>query len=225
MINYITAKNIFNSQWSLIGFDVKTFIENQQVIVNHYEKEEDLLIKNLGCKGFIKSFDKYILHTIEEVIETKEELFKNDLHDKMEEMIDILMYLGSMNYILYANMNYYGMNPDSKIDNFEYNFYAYSGVNETNLYYQYESSLLDIVELLIKQRRLFPQRKWHKPSKEFSELEIKFNLNQMYDWNLLAMQYTISLLLSISNQNISRINEIINEKQNKVTSLPLPVQE
>lgn len=221
MTKYVNIKETFNPLWHLINFNLEEFVNTQQIIVNHYEKEEDLLISNLGCKEFIKSFDKYILHTIEEVSETYEELSKDNLHDKMEEMIDILMYLGSMNYILKANMKNYKMKYESF---FDYDYYVQVYENRSLKSYQNNTCLLKIVDLLIKQRRLFPQRKWHKPSKEFSELEIKHNLKLMYDLNISAMKIVLNLLLDTSIQDINLINGIINEKQQKVISLPLPTQ-
>ena len=215
-MNILDLKSVFNQNWSLFKINLKEFTSKQSIIVNKYEPEETLKIRNLGCKNFVSMFDRYTLHCIEEIAETKEAMinFNSNKEEALYEIIDILLYLGSMQYIINMNCEDYNVNVEK-----EYDLNYYSDImNDT----RYEDILLDTMELIIKQRRIWPHRKWHKTYIEFSSIDIAVSLEEMKRLNTLCITYIISLFLKETNNDFVLLNNMVNAKEKVVIDLPMP---
>lgn len=215
--NYFKVLQNYTGSHSLVELNLDELIKTQSNIVLKYEPVEDLLFPHLLSKGFITMFDKYLFHCVEEVIECREELNKSHVStETINEVIDILLYLGSMNYIINLNLSFYDMKYKSELNIDATTFQC------TNL--TVDKYLMDVTEYLVSQRRYFPQRKWHKPSREFSEIQFKHILLQMYELNNKAIVTTSELLLCMTNLNVNYANELINTKQQFVIDLPMPTK-
>lgn len=215
-MNILDLKSVFNQNWSLFKINLKEFTSKQSIIVNKYEPEETLKIRNLGCKNFVSMFDRYTLHCIEEIAETKEAMinFNSNKEEALYEIIDILLYLGSMQYIINMNCEDYNVNVEKEYDLNYYN----DIMNDT----RYEDILLDTMELIIKQRRIWPHRKWHKSYNEFSSIDIAVSLEEMKRLNTLCITYIISLFLKETNNDFVLLNKMVNSKEKLVIDLPMP---
>lgn len=215
-MNILDLKSVFNQNWSLFKINLKEFTSKQSIIVNKYEPEETLKIRNLGCKNFVSMFDRYTLHCIEEIAETKEAMinFNSNKEEALYEIIDILLYLGSMQYIINMNCEDYNVNVEKEYDLNYYN----DIMNDT----RYEDILLDTMELIIKQRRIWPHRKWHKSYNEFSSIDIAVSLEEMKRLNTLCITYIISLFLKETNNDFVLLNNMVNAKEKVVIDLPMP---
>ena len=223
-MNILELKQRYNKNWEIYKLNLSEFTNRQKSIVTKYEPEETLKISNLGCKEFIKSYDKYILHCIEELSETREAEFiynatDNDNNELLYEVVDILMYLGSMQYIIQLNCNEYNVPYDNMLE------INYSERNTDSIYMktlEVDSMLMDINDQLIAIRRLWPHRKWHKPYKEFTSTEIHIVLTKMLYKNLKAIEYCIQLYLFLSNENYLLLNKMVNKKEKFIFELPKP---
>ena len=215
-MNILDLKSVFNQNWSLFKINLKEFTSKQSIIVNKYEPEETLKIRNLGCKNFVSMFDRYTLHCIEEIAETKEAMinFNSNKEEALYEIIDILLYLGSMQYIINMNCEDYNVNVEKEYDLNYYN----DIMNDT----RYEDILLDTMELIIKQRRIWPHRKWHKSYNELSSIDIAVSLEEMKRLNTLCITYIISLFLKETNNDFVLLNKMVNSKEKLVIDLPMP---
>ena len=213
---YVTVRECLSPVHYGIGFNLELFSTIQSRIVNKYDAPEELSYSVIGSGAFIALFDKYLFHCIEEVIETRDE-FKKGMQCKTikEEMVDILLYLGSMNYIIKLNLEYFHMATDLNINLDYYTTKAYS--KET-----FDSKLMEVIQLLVDQRRMFPQRKWHKPATEMPEIQMKYTLKTLYSKNINAMKIVLSLLLDSSLVDVNEINMLINTKQTFAIDLPIP---
>ena len=134
--------------------------------------------------------------------------------ETIKELIDILMYLGTMNSIIKINLDYFQMKTQDIIELDVYRI--------TRTPAQIDVELMNISELLVEQRRLFPQRKWHKPSSEFPELQLKYVMNELYRMNVEAMTIVLELLMQAGKHNHTKINDELNYKQTYVLGLPIP---
>ena len=211
---YVGKERISDTHYS-ITFDLQKFVEVQKQIATKYESEEDFICMNKGCKDFINRFDRYILHCLEEIIEAREEIRKKTTsQESLMELIDILMYLGTMNSIITTNLDYFHMQTQS-ILNIDY-------LVTTKTPNQIDNVLMDISELLVETRRMLPQRKWHKPSNDFPELQVKYIMNDIYHKNIDAIKLVLELILSCAKLRQNDISEAINTKQQFILNLPIP---
>jgi len=214
MNSYIGKVRISDTHFD-ITFNLKEFSSFQYKTATKYEPKEDFICIQKGSKDFISRFDRYILHCLEEIVEAREEIRRNPVSkDAMLELIDVLLYLGTMNAIIKINLDYFQMNTT---DVFKLDYYSANRTVD-----QMDVKLMDISELLIEQRRLFPQRKWHKPSSEFPELQLKYIMNELYRMNIEAIQIALDLVLNSARGNHTLVNDNINYKQQYVLSLPMP---
>ena len=213
---YISIKEYLSPVHYEIGINLELFSTIQSRIVNKYDSPEELSYSVIGSGAFIALFDKYLFHCVEEVIEVRDE-FKKGMQCKTikEELIDVLLYLGSMNYIIKLNLQYFHMPIDANINLDYYVTKSYS--KET-----FDSKLMEITQLLIDQRRMFPQRKWHKPATEMPEVQMKYTLKTLYNKNINAIKLVLSLLLDSTLVDINEINRLMNEKESFVIDLPMP---
>ncbi len=164
-------------------YDIKNFlkIDLTEIIKNHLSIVEtfDNIEESFDIKDpykFIQNLDKYILHTIEEVIE-----YFDSVYTMKDEVVDIFNYLLSNAAILYK------VRGRIKIVDFDNQKF----VNEQDI----NVLLLEIISNLIAIRRLFPERKWHnnetikEVSDEILEIAQIHIINAIYVLFLICSNY------------------------------------
>lgn len=172
----------------LLSFNLSDFLEVQKRIYRKFK---------LNAEGF-ELLDKYIIQTIEEISEVREAQLKDNNYTLvLGELIDVIMYLGSLHACLAGNYND------------EYVFSKSRNTLDIN-------ELLDNVEGdLFNCRRMYPERKWHK---KFDESDInQFRrpiFNQMIRDNIKKI---IEYLCS--NYHYTVVEEFINKKQSFIKNL------
>lgn len=177
--------NKVNDNTNIYEINLKTFLEKQEYIAAGYL---DALNKNT----FMEIIDKYLMQTIEEVWEVVNS--END-NEKIEELSDVLMYLGSTYALLACEI---GNTHDNLND-------MYVIVDKKE-----ELDLNNITQSLISIRRLFPSRKWHKQEKENNKsiyIAVKLIENLMID----IIKYQISY--KNSNKDIIDFDRYIENKE------------
>jgi len=176
-----------------VRMDMKEFVARQKVIYDKY-------IDNLSKSSHIDLIDKYILQIIEEVEEARAETGKGREDFLHEELIDIAMYCGST---LFAIHYKYVVN-----DNVIFSIAKNDIIDINNL-------LESITNRIIKERRNFPERKWHK--KYDSSLINNDRIGSFTDCLMLIIFDIFSYLLS--ECTYEEINIILNKKQRFITEL------
>ena len=204
-------------------FDYLNFIKYQYNIFKKWEDIKDY--QNYNSKELINNLDKYILHTIEEIIESKEELDGINFDNFTNEMCDIVLYLGTVSSILYALIN---IKTEIK-DEYSLSLYLTEKYNDNlekslNLYllnyennHLYDIILLKAVENLINVRRLWPERKWHKKYKEPSQEELLERLVENFKQIINTIELIISSLILIKSPE--DINKNLIAKHNYILNL------
>ena len=233
MKNYVNVKKTGSNIFS-VNFDLNSFVSFQQQIALKYQTKEELLYENIESKGFINNYDRYLLHCIEEISEVRDAILTHkDINEIREELVDVLMYLGTMTSLVQLNMERYEMKTR---ENFELQYLTYvDHFNSTMLFDKSQKplitsdvpvtidlKLMEVIHLLIEERRMFPQRKWHKPSVNDSELQFKYKMNKLYANNIKCMEIVLQLLMEDRSCSERYINEMINSKGGFVINLPMP---
>lgn len=214
--------DLYNSYTQLIYtqgketyFNLKSFLEKQALIWTKYDSLDKGLSLRTSEKNFINNFDKYILHTLEEVHEFLQE-YNNSIsttkEDIINELIDVLMYLGTMNSIIEYNYKEFNniSSPSKDILTINIKFSDPDILCEEILYY------------LIEVRRLYNKRKWHKISVEMTYLEKIDALSQTSKFITEAMKTILSNILILAHMykfSIEEIDNLINKKQAFILSL------
>jgi len=204
-------------------FDYLNFLKYQFNIFNKWENIQDY--QKYNSKEFIDHLDKYILHTIEEIIESKEELDGVNFDNFTNEMCDITLYLGTVSSILYTLINTKtGIKDEYSLDLYLTEKYNNNLEKSLNLYLlNYDSShlydfiLLKAVENLINIRRLWPERKWHKKYKEPSQEEFLERLVENFKQIINTIELIISSLVLIKSPE--DINKNLLAKHNYILNL------
>ena len=182
-----------------VRFNLRNFLNIQEKIWTKYDKEENVVIMNNTEKNFINNLDKYLLHTTEEVMEAYEESLKTEFEEDkfIEEVIDVLMYTGTMVSILERSV----ITKEIYVPNiFE------DVVYEDDI----QTCLMCIMKNMIDLRRLFPARKWHKPYTEKSEIENRERIIKSIEF----LKHNIKIVLSILfKYDEEKVNNIILNKQ------------
>ena len=96
---------------------------------------------------YIHNVDKYILHTLEEI----SEVFTDE--DEREELIDVLLYLGTIYSFILKTM-------ETKYDIYinDYHKIELEETTKSKEKYLFNDVFMNLMEI----RRKFPERKWHK---------------------------------------------------------------
>jgi len=219
----LTEKFLFMDENNILCFNYSRFVKMKSEIYLKYEPSdiiESLERSHLNCQWFSNHLDKYILHTIEEVIEALDEYQKGSNPLSFEnEIIDIINYLGTIGSILelYLNKNHIYFNE--KID-----------ISDTPISYDYyDMTFLDIISDLIFMRRLNPERKWHKPhpcidKEKFIDRvkKIRASMVNIHNDAINLLVDTLRHTLSCENEIgiLNDLNRKIIEKHNFIMELP-----
>ena len=194
----------------------KEFVCNQERIWTKYDSLEKGLSLKASEKEFINNFDRYILHTLEEVYEVQDAK-KDDnksFTDYLEELVDVTMYTGTMYSIV--NENFRELYSQEE-------YYFFSKTREEIeikcIDLPLDQLCLKVLNNLIITRTFFKKRKWHKISEEMDLNQKKSALEQVEK----LLFETIMLLLGfikneIRDQNYG-MNSLIEVKQNLVFML------
>lgn len=172
-------------------FNTPEFLKVQQGIYRKYE---------VNGISYINNINNYFLHIMEEVWEVKN---APNLEERLGELVDVLMYLGS-------TVN------------------CFDGVDDKLLYLLRREKLIfstDYVEsdeyknvndILVELRREYPERKWHKPynNEDINHLERSSSTT-------LALQKAITCVLRslLADYELDEINKAIEKKQEFILSL------
>lgn len=197
-------------------FNLELFINRQDLIWTKYDSLEQGLDILKSEKDFINNFDRYIIQTLEEIYEVSETY---DPEEIMKELVDILMYLGTMYAIVRENAKTHCCPT------------RYNVMYETNKDLSTHFVGQDFNELtstilfdLMSIRRLFGKRKWHKYSEELSDEQKLNTLDVMEERIRHSIKATISYLLDYASMenvltSFEYVEKLILEKQDFVINL------
>lgn len=195
------------------SFDASTFFFFQSTIALRYEDEPDLDIRRIGQKAFVDKYDKYILHAIEEIVEAVDSLRANRPTDEsVEELVDIAMYIGS------AQMLVSKARSLSFGESFTEPSFAFSKISVPSV--GVDEIMIRVLANLVRQRMLFPQRKWHKPYTDLTQPQLRSALNDMTRLNRECIADVMQIILSLGASQ-DEVNRIINAKQDFIVGLPM----
>ena len=208
-------------------FNLVQFLSKERSIMLNWENE--IKISNMSTEEFINRFTLYAGHIIDEIVEAEEEntLSGEKTDDFCREVSDIAMYIASaaslfnIKYICLFKYNLdsileFKKNEEININKIN-NLFIKDSYNDLNINGRnYNFLVLNnfITNGISEIRNLYPQRKWHKVHSDFSKEEYRDILKKSY---LICcnMIYAVFTYLSIYF-SYSKINEIINEKQDKI---------
>jgi hypothetical protein len=215
-----------------INIDFTALTEMQTKILFKYESVENIdITQGQTIQGLVNRLDHYILHAVEEVVEARQEnqeLMLSGLVNRTipdyplkEELIDIILYLGTIRAILEHNS--YKL-EEFKLDSAPSVISASStevrkSLNNEESYdhNKFDTMFSEVVSGLIGLRMQFPERKWHKPYKEVTDLQ----MHERLIFGIQHIDYCITTVVSVLFEltDDEEINEIINTKHNFVMEL------
>jgi hypothetical protein len=166
----IKKKNPVYQNWlneNIMEFKMRSFMDVQKEIYEKFRFEAE------GHE--INTIDKYILQTIEEIYEVDS---SSTPSHQCSEIIDILMYLGSL-YWCVEEFCIVSIRNERKVISFPKQYFNVKDGSEN-----YDNSLVDVDGIskkvltgLVSIRRLFPERKWHKEHKYLEPQQVKDRQN------------------------------------------------
>lgn len=190
---------MMSSLADFMKINMEGLFNRQMKIFNRY----DSIKKSFDMKDsfeFIKNLDRYILHAIEEVYE-----FYDTSNSSNSELVDIFNYLVTINAILFSITN---VIPKTLYVPMK----TYSSEFDVNII------LHEINSKLIKVRRLFPERKWHKNETEtITTIKLEscqtLTIEAMYGVYLIAscspfLNIDYNALASLSEAKMQKIMKI-----------------
>lgn len=206
--------NLFTTNNCIVYFELNKFIDGQDKIWTKYDSIEQGLDLIKSEKDFINNFDRYIVHTLEEIYEVSE---ARDVEDMVEELIDVLMYLGTMYAIVRENakLNFSDVRFKTTFQN--------ELINPTTDTHTFEEMTSMILFDLMNIRRLFNKRKWHKYSEEMTK-EQKLNAIDVMESKLRhSIKHLLSFILdtvfSQTNDFYNYVDGVLYNKQQFVINL------
>lgn len=193
----------YNEKDSIVTFELEPFVRIQKLIAEKFPPN--------GIQKDIDKFDKLLLQSLEEIFEIK---IARNPEEVAEEVIDLMMYLGS----LYNTMKDYSKEIEIPKHHFNVTMKNNKDVINSKLY-----DVLDYVEnSLFSIRRQYPERKWHKEYNISSiDKEKRFNTTL---YVILECIKKVAEVLFEMVLDEERLIELINYKQNYILSINNPVQ-
>lgn len=194
--------------------------EDYEILHNPiYSKEDPAVLKN-----FLARLDQYYICLVEEIQESIEvyqkfnkkyltifeRMDKDDGNRLIEELCDVILYastIGSIaRYKLLVRKNF-SLDEDNsaKICNFE-------------------EWVIKCIDEVGKSRRIFPERKWHKPSPAVTIQEIDSRLISVICKMKLISEYTAQFSYRVYNECDKKSNDpltILSNKSQYINELPL----
>jgi hypothetical protein len=171
---------------NVFKFDLGNFLSTQGLIYDKFKFE--------GKR--IDVIDKYLFQIIEEIQEVN--AIEEDVYAKYGEVVDVLMYLGSTYYVFSG-----------------FNSFSNRIIVRKNNKMKIKPLMDDIFSTLINARRMYPERKWHKP---YDENKLIQNREQMFSEVIVALIIKIIDLL-LTNLDVDSIEDLISEKQSFIYNL------
>lgn len=191
-----------------VEFNIYQFLNIQKEIAMDFENVKNIDIGNLTEREFINKYGLYLLHIIDEAVESIE---ANNFEDLITELIDTMMYIGSADALITFNIK-------EKLKDDEYIEFS---IKDLDFKYNLDTLYVYLIRQISHERMLFPQRKWHKEYKKFTDKEYQEVLLTIHNINknmIMEILYYITNLV-LNEENID-INEFINntfvKKQNKI---------
>lgn len=193
----------YNEKDSIVTFELEPFVRIQKLIAEKFPPN--------GIQKDIDKFDKLLLQSLEEIFEIK---IARNPEEVAEEVIDLMMYLGS----LYNTMKDYSKEIEIPKHHFNVTMKNNKDIMNGKLY-----DVLDYVEnSLFSIRRQYPERKWHKEYNISSiDKEKRFNTTL---YVILECIKKVAEVLFEMVLDEERLIELINYKQNYILSINNPVQ-
>ena len=143
--------------------------ENVLKIIKFYDNLDDYSIKNR--LDMIIRLDMYFMQFIEEVAEFSLDMY-NPIKSK-EELIDVLAYSLTIQTIMSEILK-----KENKLE-FKDEVLEFEQLKE-NFHFILQEWLLKLISNIIKCRRFFPERKWHKKHDNISEEKTINDLKKSY---------------------------------------------
>jgi hypothetical protein len=199
--------------------DLNKFTKMKFEVFKKYDDFEKVNLSLIGGKNFINALDRYILHTIEEVVEADDCFFENCKmfeSDFVEELNDIIQYSGTIRSFLVENILYYNKKTGSSIEILE----NIKIIIDDNSILNHETLFMNVINKLSHIRMLFPERKWHKPSPELTEEMIGERLSSSIILLDRAIKSLITFLVIIY-EDCGHINNLLYDKHDFVMNLDM----
>ena len=186
-MNYITLEN----KTETAIFDTPYFMKIQYEIYKKYE---------VDGLSYINNINNYFLHIMEEIWEVK---FAKTRDERLGELIDVLMYIGS-------TVN------------------CFDGVDDKTLYmlkrekmristkYVDSDEVYNVNDILIGLRREYPERKWHK---QYDANKIDHIDRSNKTSVALSKAITFTIRSMLADYSIDEINKALEEKETYILSL------
>lgn len=212
----------------VVQVDGKKMILFKENVIYHYELST---INSLNrstpeyLRNMTKLYDKYLLHIIEEVSEFSEEVKKNVAsEDTLYELIDVIGYLCSTLFLFKNESTFSVINDkiDMSGENDPNNFIRNIAIikkeqyfTEGLSYFENINNILmkDCINPLIKARRQFDERKWHK---NVSRKLSVYDLNKFYkNFECIlgdVLFRMIKLFMVMTNFDYEKFNEMYEGK-------------
>jgi hypothetical protein len=169
---------------NIYTFELGRFLSIQGVIYDKFKFDGE----------GIDLIDKYLFQIIEEI----QEVNASDEEYVLEELIDVMMYLGSAYYVFNS-------------------FHSYNTVTITkqNNSLSIKSVMDDVFSSIINARRMYPERKWHKT---YSEDKILKDRNKIFSDILISLIMKIAELI-LTNFYAPTVDNTIQDKQKFINDI------
>ena len=179
-----------------IKVDINKLYQTQKVIFNKWRDELP--------SSPIQNINNYTLHVIEELYESE---IAENAEEQLEETIDVLMYVMS-------SMSAYELDPKFEPPvGFADMFISGSELLGNT------PSVQDIINKLMSVRRMYPERKWHKP---FNSEDINYFVRSketIYAYMEIVEMVIKRLYINFKMSDTDYINSKLNEKQGFISNL------
>jgi len=226
----LVDKEIIDFRNDYFTIDLKSLIDRQKFIWLRYESSDVYNLKKNNATTFIKELDKYLFNITEEIIETLDvqvdcddnkfnERSEFDINELIEEIIDVFNYSATTLSILHTAYNCIEKEDDVigilASNDFEKVHLSDADYMKDMLY----KDLLLVLHNVVSIRRLFGERKWHKPHP-------KDNLEMNKERLILSMHYMINCLKAAARilyaitKDFDKVNAVMNEKFKFIVELP-----
>jgi hypothetical protein len=197
-------------------FNSNKFLEVQHKIASKYDNNEDYDVIKFGLIKVAKRMDNFYARINGEIAEVyRELLFKNDWNKEelIKETADIIMYLGSQNYITDYNLHLLDKDFDGDYDfSFPHKIQTFDTKALQNLYIF--RIIARIQELCTRMIDKYPVE-WHEKVPEHSQIGLLLIFEDTRKIMLDLFQYAIMLMVQFADGNVDLINRLIHAKQQR----------
>jgi len=194
--------------------DLDSFVDAHVDIWSKYDSREFYRGCGPDSQGELsRRVDRYILHTVEEIDEALQETPGTQAW--WSEMADVTKYLATLDGVLREVMEGSGVEaPRRPIRIYQGNQGSRDLEGESN------SVLIEVLGRLMSARRLFPERKWHKPHPEVSSAAAAGRATVAHSEIRRALEMLFGWCASAGAEGRFRFEEALSSKHAKTLSLP-----